>query len=104
MLGLLRLMTNFALVRLGHQLDGRLRTTILNLLPTLRDDIFQHIPIGDLAERTSSLRAVRHLPYYFGESVQLLTQIVLTGNRPPYSNSCSSRCIEGSSSWSVTTT
>lgn len=78
MLGLLRLMTNFALVRLGHQLDGRLRTTILNLLPTLRDDIFQHIPIGDLAERTSSLRAVRHLPYYFGESVQLLTQIVLT--------------------------
>ncbi len=78
MLGGLRLMSNLALMRLGHQLDGRLRMSILSLLPTLREDVFQHIPIGDLAERTSSLRAVRHLPYYFGESIQLLTQVVLT--------------------------
>lgn len=77
-LGLLRLMSNLALMRLGHQLDGRLRMAILCLLPTLRDDVFQRIPIGDLSERTNSLRAVRHLPYYFGESVQLLAQLVLT--------------------------
>ncbi|NDJ60835.1 MAG: ATP-binding cassette domain-containing protein [Chloroflexi bacterium] len=65
-------------MRIGHRLDARLRLALLTLLPQFTPGFAQHITLGDLFERVHSLQAVRQLPNYTVEVLQLGWQLVFT--------------------------
>jgi ATP-binding cassette subfamily B protein len=66
------------LLRLGRQLETRLRLAFLEKIPRLSDRYFQSRPTSDMAERSHAVHQVRLLPVLGGQGVQLLCEMVLT--------------------------
>lgn len=65
-------------VDLGHRLDGRLRMSLLALLPMVRVPHPQRDSVGDLFERVHHVTALRMIPQYLAEFVQLAALLVFT--------------------------
>ncbi|MFO1329933.1 MAG: cysteine peptidase family C39 domain-containing protein [Rubrivivax sp.] len=66
-------------MRLGRQLDLRLRAALLARLPRLHDRYFQSRPISDMADRAHGLQTVRAVPPTVLGMVQTLLDLLLTG-------------------------
>lgn len=66
-----------AWLRLGRQLEVRLRAAFLQKLPHLEERYFQSRPISDMAERAHSLHELRELPHHLGRLA--LTLLTLAG-------------------------
>ena len=65
------------LLRLGRQLEVRLRLAFLEKIPRLGDRYFQSRPTLDMAERSHAVHQVRLLPVLGGQCVQLLCEVIL---------------------------
>lgn len=65
-------------MRMGRQLETRLRMAILAKLPELPDRYLQSRPISDMADRAHSLHMLRLLPGLALHALQLSGEIVLT--------------------------
>lgn len=65
-------------MRMGRQLETRLRMAILAKLPDLPDRYLQSRPISDMADRAHSLHMLRLLPGLALHVLQLCGEIVLT--------------------------
>ncbi len=63
---------------IGHRLDARLRLALLALLPNLSAQYPRQFALGDLFERLHSARALRQMPHYISETVQLSLLLVFT--------------------------
>jgi ABC-type bacteriocin/lantibiotic exporter with double-glycine peptidase domain len=73
----LELSLTAGLLRLGRQLETRLRLAFLEKIPRLGDRYFQSRPTSDMAERSHAVHQVRLLPVLGGQCVQLLCELVL---------------------------
>ena len=73
----LELSMTAGLLRLGRQLETRLRLAFLEKIPRLGDRYFQSRPTSDMAERSHAVHQVRLLPVLGGQCVQLLCELVL---------------------------
>ena len=65
-------------LRIGRHLEVRLRSALLNRLPTLNDRYLQSRPISDMAERSHSLSIVRTLPDLAVRCIQSCWEIIMT--------------------------
>ncbi len=65
-------------LRLGRQLETRLRMALLTKLPRLNDRYFQSRPITDMADRNHNIQAVRSVPALGLQCVQSLFDLALT--------------------------
>lgn len=65
-------------LRLGRQLELRLRTALLDKLPRLADRYFQSRSVSDMAERVHSLQHARQLPGLALNLLQTLAELLLT--------------------------
>jgi ATP-binding cassette subfamily B protein len=59
------------LLRLGRQLEARLRLAFLEKIPRLNDRYFQSRPSSDMAERSHSMHQLRLLPELGGQLLRL---------------------------------
>jgi ABC-type bacteriocin/lantibiotic exporter with double-glycine peptidase domain len=66
-------------LRLGRQIEMRLRTRFLLKVPRLSDRYFQSRLISDMAFRAHSLQLLRQLPEMAGNCLYLVASIVITG-------------------------
>jgi ATP-binding cassette subfamily B protein len=66
------------LLRLGRQLETRLRMAICEKIPRLHDRYFQSRPTSDMSERSHILHQVRHLPRLAGQFVRTALALGLT--------------------------
>jgi ABC-type bacteriocin/lantibiotic exporter with double-glycine peptidase domain len=64
------------LLRLGRQLEMRLRTRILMKIPRLHDRHFQSRLISDMAFRAHTLQLLRHLPEFAGLFIRLTASLI----------------------------
>ncbi len=84
LLGFLALILFFRLplaaegMRLGRQLDSRLRARLLAKLPRLEDRYFRSRPVSDLAERAHSIHVMRAAPGLAMQLTQALFELMLT--------------------------
>jgi ABC-type bacteriocin/lantibiotic exporter with double-glycine peptidase domain len=74
----LALPTSRSLLRLGRQLELRLRIEFLRKLPSLSDRYFQSRPVSDMAERAHAIHAVRQLPELGARALRALLDLVVT--------------------------
>ena len=65
-------------MRLGRQLEARLRIALLEKLPQLSDRYFHSRPVSDMAERSHSLQTMRLLPGLALHALQALCDIAFT--------------------------
>lgn len=65
-------------LRLGRQLELRLRLALSRRLPHLHDRYFQSRPIADMADRAHALHALRALPASALAVLQVLADLVIT--------------------------
>ena len=65
-------------MRLGRQLEARLRIALLEKLPQLADRYFHSRPVSDMAERSHSLQTLRLLPGLSLHVLQALCDIGFT--------------------------
>jgi ABC-type bacteriocin/lantibiotic exporter with double-glycine peptidase domain len=65
-------------MRMGRQLETRLRMQLLAKLPRLSDRYFQSRSVGDMAERSHSLQQVRQLPSLVMASLQSGAEVLFT--------------------------
>ncbi|MDB5955426.1 ATP-binding cassette domain-containing protein [Ramlibacter sp.] len=65
-------------MRLGRQLEARLRIALLEKLPQLTDRYFHSRPVSDMAERSHSLQTMRLLPGLTLHLLQALCDIAFT--------------------------
>jgi ATP-binding cassette subfamily B protein len=65
-------------LRLGRQLETRLRALLLQKLPRLNDRYFQSRPISDMAERSHSIYLLRGLPDLAMRLVQSVWELIFT--------------------------
>lgn len=65
-------------LRLGRQLDVRLRVALWRRLPLLHDRYFQSRPISDMADRAHSIHSVRNVPATALALGQALLDLALT--------------------------
>ena len=65
------------LLRLGRQLELRMRQAFLEKIPRLGDRYFQSRPTSDMAERSHVVHLLRLLPVLGGQYVQRLFEVVL---------------------------
>jgi ATP-binding cassette subfamily B protein len=73
----LELLLMASLLRLGRQLEVRLRLAFLEKIPRLGDRYFQSRPTSDMAERSHAVHQVRLLPVLGGQCGQLLCEVAL---------------------------
>lgn len=66
------------LLRLGRQLEMRMRLRFLSKIPVLGDRYFQSRPKSDMAERSHSLHTVRHLPDFCARIARSLFELLFT--------------------------
>lgn len=66
------------LLRLGRQLENRLRMRFLEKIPRLGDRYFQSRPKSDMAERSHALHRLRHLPEIGGRVLRALFELLFT--------------------------
>jgi ATP-binding cassette subfamily B protein len=66
------------LLRLGRQVEMRMRLRFLSKLPLLSDRYFQSRPKSDMAERSHSLQMVRHLPEFCARILKSLFALLFT--------------------------
>ena len=66
------------LSRIGRRLDGRLRITVLSVLPFLASQYFQKFSTGELTERIHSVRALHVAPGQGSRMIRLFFQIIMT--------------------------
>jgi ABC-type bacteriocin/lantibiotic exporter with double-glycine peptidase domain len=67
-----------ATLRIGRQLETRLRQAFLEKLPRLGDRYFQSRPISDMAERAHAVHTVRELPDLGARCVRASLELVAT--------------------------
>ncbi|HMA06706.1 MAG TPA: cysteine peptidase family C39 domain-containing protein, partial [Ramlibacter sp.] len=65
-------------MRLGRQLEARLRIALLEKLPQLTDRYFHSRPVSDMAERSHSLQTMRLLPGLALHALQALCDLGFT--------------------------
>ena len=65
-------------LRLGRQLEARLRIALLEKLPQLADRYFHSRPVSDMAERSHNLQTLRLLPGLAAHLLQALCDIGFT--------------------------
>ena len=65
-------------LRLGRHLEIRLRSALLQKLPTLHDRYLQSRPIPDMAERSHSLSLLRTLPDLAVHFIQAWWEVIVT--------------------------
>jgi ATP-binding cassette subfamily B protein len=65
-------------LRIGRQVEVRLRRAFLEKLPRLGDRYFQSRPISDMAERAHSVNVVRSLPELGAQFVRAAMELVVT--------------------------
>jgi ATP-binding cassette subfamily B protein len=65
-------------LRIGRQLEMRLRCAFLEKLPRLGDRYFQSRPISDMAERAHTIHKVRELPELGGRALRAAAELVVT--------------------------
>jgi ATP-binding cassette subfamily B protein len=65
-------------MRLGRQLEIRLRMALLSKMPRLTDRYFQSRPISDMADRSHAIHMTRQLPGIVAHFVQRLFELLLT--------------------------
>ena len=65
-------------LRLGRHLEIRLRSSLLQKLPTLNDRYLQSRPISDMAERSHSLSLLRSLPDLAVRFIQSCWEVIFT--------------------------
>ncbi len=65
-------------MRLGRQLEARLRIALLEKLPRLNDRYFHSRPVSDMAERSHSLQVMRLLPGLALHALQALCDLGFT--------------------------
>ncbi len=65
-------------LRLGRQVEMRLRTAFLEKIPRLADRYFHSRPISDMAERAHALHGVRGLPELASGLVRSFTELLAT--------------------------
>ncbi len=66
------------LLRMGRQLELRLRSRFLAKLPRLGDRYFQSRPKSDMAERSHSLHSIRHLPEFGARTLRAVCDLGFT--------------------------
>lgn len=66
-------------LRVGRQIETRLRVRFLEKIPRLSDRYFQSRLISDMAFRAHSLQLLRQLPEVAGHCLYLLVSIIVTG-------------------------
>ncbi|MBI1914946.1 MAG: ATP-binding cassette domain-containing protein [Planctomycetes bacterium] len=66
------------LLRLGRQLEARLRMSFLEKIPRLNDRYFQSRPTSDMAERSHALQMVRLLPRLAGQFLRATLTLGIT--------------------------
>jgi ATP-binding cassette subfamily B protein len=65
-------------LRLGRQLDVRLRRAFLSKLPLLGDRYFQSRPLSDMADRAHGIHAIRELPQNGARFMRAVAEMVAT--------------------------
>ena len=65
-------------LRIGRQLEARLRMALLRKLPNLNDRYFQSRPVSDMAERSHSIYLTRLVPGLGIQFIQTLWDILFT--------------------------
>jgi ABC-type bacteriocin/lantibiotic exporter with double-glycine peptidase domain len=65
-------------LRLGRQLEARLRVALLQRLPQLHDRYFQSRPISDMADRSHGIQVARGVPQLALQLWQSVLELVLT--------------------------
>ena len=65
-------------LRLGRQLEMRLRIALLAKLPRLPDRYFQSRAVADMADRAHGIQAVRQMPTLLFNALQLGAELALT--------------------------
>lgn len=66
------------ILRMGRQLEIRMRVRFLSKLPRLGDRYFQSRPKSDMAERSHSLHNIRHLPEFAGRMLRSTFEMLFT--------------------------
>jgi ABC-type bacteriocin/lantibiotic exporter with double-glycine peptidase domain len=66
------------LLRLGRQLENRLRLQFLAKIPRLNDRYFQSRLVSDMAYRAHSIQLLRQLPELFGQFAKLTFSLLFT--------------------------
>lgn len=66
------------LLRLGRQLEIRMRLAFLRKLPLLNDRYFNSRPISDMAERAHAVRHLRTLPQWGGQVLRCGVELAMT--------------------------
>ncbi|HND33224.1 MAG TPA: ABC transporter transmembrane domain-containing protein, partial [Myxococcota bacterium] len=66
------------MLRLGRQLELRLRVALLSHLPRLGDRYFHSRPVSDLAERAHALHLLRNLPASLFQGLRACVDLVVT--------------------------
>ena len=74
----LRWAADSELLRLGRQLELRLRVALLSHLPRLGDRYFHSRPVSDLAERAHALHLLRNLPPALFQGLRAGVDLVVT--------------------------
>ncbi len=70
--------TQRELMRLGRQLDLRLRAALLARLPQLHDRYFQSRPVSDMADRAHGMQVLRAVPHTALGLAQAVLELALT--------------------------
>jgi ATP-binding cassette subfamily B protein len=65
-------------LRMGRQLEVRMRWRFLSKLPRLGDRYFQSRPKSDMAERSHSLHTIRHLPEFASRILRTVFDLLFT--------------------------
>lgn len=75
---LVELRTTGALLRLGRQVEVRLRLALLEKIPRLLDQYLRSRPVSDMAERSHLIHQVRLLPRLAGQVLRAVLSLVIT--------------------------
>lgn len=75
---LLRWFSYIITYKLGDKLEGRMRISVLALIPQLSSLHFQQFSAAEMIERIHNARAVRQIPFYGSEIILGLGSFVLT--------------------------
>jgi ATP-binding cassette subfamily B protein len=66
-------------LRIGRQIEARLRIAFFEKLPRLADRYFQSRPVSDMAERAHAIHAVHELPQIGAQLLKAIVEIAVTG-------------------------
>jgi ABC-type bacteriocin/lantibiotic exporter with double-glycine peptidase domain len=78
LLTLVELLLTYGAVRLGRQIEVRLRIAFMRKLPLLHDRYFQSRPTSDMADRSHMVHLIRNLPMFLLSLLRAMFELFAT--------------------------